>query len=30
MKIVLYILTILIGAGLGFVYYKVIGCRGGG
>jgi len=30
MKILLTILTFVIGAAVGYLYYKLIGCRGGG
>ncbi len=29
-KILLTILTIILGAAIGYLYYRVIGCRGGG
>ena len=30
MKILLTILTFILGAAIGYLYYRVIGCRGGG
>lgn len=30
MKLVYYLLTLVIGAGGGWLYYKFIGCRSGG
>ena len=30
MKIILYLAAVLIGAGGGWLFYKVIGCRSGG
>ncbi len=30
MKILLTILTFILGAAVGYIYYRVIGCRGGG
>ena len=29
-KIILHIVLILAGAGVGYLYYKIIGCRSGG
>ena len=29
-RILLYIITILIGSGLGYLYFRIIGCRSGG
>jgi len=30
MKLLLTILSFIVGAALGYLYYRVIGCRGGG
>lgn len=29
MKILLSVLALIIGAGLGYIYYRVVGCRSG-
>lgn len=30
MKYLLYLATIAVGSGLGWLYYKLVGCRSGG